>query len=50
LVMVFECGSVVGPIVGGRAMDMLGPNGFIYTLSTLTFIFLIIAVYRSIGR
>jgi MFS family permease len=49
LVMVFECGSVVGPIVGGRAMDMLGPNGFIYTLSTLTFIFLIIAVYRSIG-
>jgi len=50
LVMVFECGAVVGPIVGGRAMDMLGPNGFIYTLSTLTFIFLIIAVYRSIGR
>jgi MFS family permease len=50
LVMVFECGSVAGPIIGGSAMDMLGPNGFIYTLSSLTFIFLIIAIYRSIGR
>ena len=25
LVMVFECGSLAGPVVGGRVMDMFGP-------------------------
>jgi len=50
LVMVFECGSVLGPVVGGRAMDIFGPYGFIYTISSITFIFLIIAIYRSIWR
>ena len=50
LVMVFECGSVLGPVVGGRAMDIFGPYGFIYTISSITFIFLTIAIYRSIWR
>ena len=50
LVMVFECGSVLGPLVGGRAMDTFGPYGFIYTLSTLTFIFLVVSIYRTYIR
>ena len=31
LVMIFECGSLIGPLIGGRVMDIIGPMGFIYT-------------------
>ena len=50
LVMVFECGSLIGPLIGGRVMDIIGPMGFIYTITTFTFIFLLISVYRTIKR
>ena len=50
LVMVFECGSLVGPVVGGRIMDMFGPMGFIYTITSFTFLFLLISIYRTIRR
>ena len=50
LVMVFECGSLIGPLVGGRVMDAFGPMGFIYTITSFTFIFLIISIYRTIWR
>ena len=50
LVMVFECGPVIGAVVVGIVMDLVGPYGFIYTISSFTFIFLIIAIYRSIWR
>ena len=49
-VMVFESGSVIGPIIGGNAMDLIGPSGFIVTISVLTFLFLIIALYHTIRR
>ena len=49
-VMVFESGSVIGPIIGGNAMDLIGPSGFIITISVLTFLFLIIALYHTIRR
>ena len=41
LVMVFECGSLIGPLIGGRVMDTIGPMGFIYTITSFTFIFFI---------
>ena len=50
LVMVFECGSLIGPLIGGRVMDTIGPMGFIYTITSFTFIFLLISVYRTIKR
>ena len=50
LVMVFECGSLAGPVVGGRVMDMFGPMGFIYTITSFTFLFLLISIYRTIRR
>ena len=50
LVMVFECGSLIGPLVGGRVMDAFGPMGFIYTITSFTFIFLMISIYRTIWR
>ena len=50
LVMVFECGSLIGPLVGGRVMDAYGPMGFIYTITLFTFIFLIISIYRTVWR
>ena len=50
LVMVFECGSLAGPVVGGRIMDMFGPMGFIYTITSFTFLFLLISIYRTIRR
>jgi len=50
LVMVFECGSLAGPVVGGRIMDMFGPMGFIYTITSFTFLFLLISIYRTIKR
>ena len=48
LVMVFECGSLIGPLIGGRVMDIFGPIGFIYTIVFFTFIFLMISIYRTI--
>ena len=50
LVMVFEVGAVIGPVIGGRAMDIFGPLGFIYTISLLTVIFFITSIYRTIWR
>jgi len=50
LVMVFECGSLAGPVVGGRVMDMVGPIGFIYTITSFTFLFLLVSIYRTIRR
>ena len=50
LVMVFECGPVIGAVVVGIVMDLVGTYGFIYTISSFTFIFLIIEIYRSIWR
>ena len=50
LVMFFECGSLVGPLIGGRVMDLIGPIGFIYTITSFTFIFLVISIYRTIRR
>ena len=32
LVMIFECGSLIGPLIGGRVMDIIGPMGFILSL------------------
>ena len=31
-VMVFEVGSVSGPLIGGKMMDVQGPSGFILTI------------------
>ena len=50
LVMVFEVGSFIGPLIGGRVMDAVGPMGFIYTVTSFTFIFLVISIYRTIWR
>ncbi len=50
LVMVFEVGSLTGPLIGGRVMDAVGPMGFIYTVTSFTFIFLVISIYRTIWR
>ena len=50
LVMVFEIGSLIGPLIGGRVMDAVGPMGFIYTVTSFTFIFLVISIYRTIWR
>ena len=50
LVMVFEVGSLIGPLIGGRVMDAVGPMGFIYTVTSFTFIFLVISIYRTIWR
>ena len=50
LVMVFEVGSLIGPLIGGRVMDAVGPMGFIYTGTSFTFIFLVISIYRTIWR
>ena len=50
LVMVFEVGSLIGPLIGGRVMDVVGPMGFIYTVTSFTFIFLVISIYRTIWR
>jgi MFS family permease len=47
LVMVFEVGSLTGPLIGGRVMDLVGPMGFIYTITSFTFIFLVISIYRT---
>ena len=43
-----ECGSLIGPLIGGRVMDIFGPIGFIYTIVFFTFIFLMISIYRTI--
>ena len=50
LVMVFEVGSLIGPLIGVRVMDAVGPMGFIYTVTSFTFIFLVISIYRTIWR
>ena len=50
LVMVFEIGSLIGPLIGGRVMDIVGPMGFIYTITSFTFIFLVISIYRTFRR
>ena len=50
LVMVFEVGSLTGPLIGGRVMDLVGPMGFIYTITSFTFIFLVISIYRTFRR
>ncbi len=50
LVMVFEVGSLTGPLIGGRVMDIVGPIGFIYTITSFTFIFLVISIYRTFRR
>ena len=50
LVMVFEVGSLTGPLIGGRVMDIVGPMGFIYTITSFTFIFLVISIYRTFRR
>jgi len=50
LVMVFEVGSLIGPLIGGRVMDIVGPMGFIYTITSFTFIFLVISIYRTFRR
>ena len=49
-VMVFEVGSVSGPLIGGKVMDIQGPSGFILTISVLTFLFLTVSLYRTIRR
>jgi len=49
-VMVFEIGSVAGPLIGGKVMDIQGPFGFIVTISVITFLFLMISLYRTIRR
>ena len=49
-VMVFEVGSVAGPLLGGKVMDIQGPSGFILTISVLTFLFLMVSLYRTIRR
>ena len=50
LVMVFEVGSLTGPLIGGKVMDIVGPMGFIYTITSFTFIFLVISIYRTFRR
>ena len=50
LVMVFEVGSLIGPLIGGRVMDTFGPMGFIYTVTSFTFIFLMLSIYRTIWK
>ena len=50
LVMVFECGSAIGPFIAGPAMDSFGSIGLIYTICTFTFIFLLISTYRTFRR
>ncbi len=50
LVMVFEVGSLTGPLIGGRVMDIVGPMGFIYSITSFTFIFLVISIYRTFRR
>ena len=50
LVMVFEVGSLIGPLIGGRVMDAVGPMGFIYTVTSFTFIFLVLSIYRTIWK
>ena len=49
-VMVFEVGSVSGPLIGGKVMDIQGPSGFILTISVLTFLFLMVSLYRTIRK
>ena len=50
LVMVFEVGSLIGPLIGGRVMDTFGPMGFIYTVTSFTLIFLVLSIYRTIWK
>ena len=50
LVMIFESGSALGPFIAGPAMDIFGSFGLIYTICTITFLFLIISIYRTIWR
>tara|TARA_X000000368_G_scaffold385037_1_gene344042 strand:- start:855 stop:2015 length:1161 start_codon:yes stop_codon:yes gene_type:complete len=50
LVMIFECGSALGPFIAGPAMDIFGSFGLIYTICSLTFLFLIVSIYRTFRR
>ena len=50
LVMIFESGSALGPFIAGPAMDIFGSFGLIYTICSITFLFLIISIYRTIWR
>ena len=41
---------VQGKTMDGKVMDIQGPSGFILTISVLTFLFLMVSLYRTIRR
>jgi len=50
MVAVYELGATLGPLAGGKGMDAFGPNGLMWVLSGVAFLFLCVAFLRSILR
>jgi predicted MFS family arabinose efflux permease len=49
-VMAYEVGGLTGPIVAGRAMDSLGPNGLVGVVAVVCAAFLLAAILRRSAR
>lgn len=47
-VAVFEAGSVLGPILGGGAMDVLGADGLMALMAAAAGVFLLLAAVRTV--
>jgi len=50
MVAVYELGATLGPLTGGRGMDAFGPDGLMWVLSGVAFLFLCLALVRSFFR
>jgi hypothetical protein len=45
-VMIYECGSVGGPVIAGAAMDLIGRDGLVLTVGLASGAFLLFGLRR----
>jgi len=50
LLFLYGCGAALGPILGGAAMDGVGPRGFPFYLAAVLIALVLIALYRMTRR
>ena len=47
-VVMYSAGTLAGPVLGGTAMDIAGPNGLAWALATLAGLYLALALWRLV--
>jgi hypothetical protein len=48
--VLYELGSVTGPVIGGAAMDVMGPHGMLVMVGGAALGFLLVAAFGPAAR